>query len=303
MNKIAIAVHGGASENYSFLHDHQKEFEHGMAQAVEIGYSVLDKGGSALDAVEQAVAVLEDNPLFNAGKGSALNCRGEVEMDASIMSGTDLQAGAVSMVRTVKNPIRLARLVMEETRHVFLSGYGALELAEKYGMEIEPDSYFITPHQYEMYQKLNKIESMEEIQRKKMKGTVGAVALDLQGNLAAATSTGGISNCLPGRIGDSCVIGAGCYANNSTCAVSGTGEGEYLIRGVVGHTISMMMEFDMPLQKACDYVIHERNQRLNGEVGVIALNKNGDFGISFNTEIMKRAWKSSSQEVQIKLFN
>lgn len=286
-----------------FCHDHQKEFEHGMAQAVEIGYSVLDKGGSALDAVEQAVAVLEDNPLFNAGKGSALNCRGEVEMDASIMSGTDLQAGAVSMVRTVKNPIRLARLVMEETRHVFLSGYGALELAEKYGMEIEPDSYFITPHQYEMYQKLNKIESMEEIQRKKMKGTVGAVALDLQGNLAAATSTGGISNCLPGRIGDSCVIGAGCYANNSTCAVSGTGEGEYLIRGVVGHTISMMMEFDMPLQKACDYVIHERNQRLNGEVGVIALNKNGDFGISFNTEIMKRAWKSSSQEVQIKLFN
>ncbi|HHT0592122.1 TPA: isoaspartyl peptidase/L-asparaginase family protein [Legionella anisa] len=303
MNKIAIAVHGGASEDYSFLHDNQKEFEHGMAQAVEIGYTVLDKGGSALDAVEQAVALLEDNPLFNAGKGSALNCRGEVEMDASIMSGTDLQAGAVSMVRTVKNPIRLARLVMEETRHVFLSGYGALELAKKYGMEMEPESYFITPHQYEMYQKLNKIEGMEEIQRKKMKGTVGAVALDLQGNLAAATSTGGISNCLPGRIGDSCVIGAGCYANNPTCAVSGTGEGEYLIRGVVGHTISMMIELDMPLQQACDYVIHERNQRLNGEVGVIALNKNGDFGISFNTEIMKRAWKSSSQEVQIKLFN
>ncbi|KTD40378.1 isoaspartyl peptidase/L-asparaginase family protein [Legionella parisiensis] len=303
MNKIAIAIHGGASENYSFLHDHQKEFEHGMAQAVETGYSVLDKGGSALDAVEQAVAVLENNPLFNAGKGSALNCRGEVEMDASIMSGTDLQAGAVSMVRTVKNPIRLARLVMEETRHVFLSGYGALELAKKYGVEIEPESYFITPHQYEIFQNLNKIESMEEIQRKKMKGTVGAVALDLQGNLAAATSTGGISNCLPGRIGDSCVIGAGCYANNNTCAVSGTGEGEYLIRGVVGHTISMMMEFDRSLQEACDYVIHKRNQRLRGEVGVIALNKNGDFGISFNTEIMKRAWKSTTQEVQIKLFN
>ncbi|KTD74251.1 isoaspartyl peptidase/L-asparaginase family protein [Legionella tucsonensis] len=303
MNKIAIAIHGGASESYSFLHDHQKEFEHGMAQAVEIGYSVLDKGASALDAVEQAVAALEDNPLFNAGKGSALNCRGEVEMDASIMSGADLQAGAVSMVRTVKNPICLARLVMEKTRHVFLSGYGALELAKKYGMQIEPESSFITPHQYEMYQKLNKIESMEEIQNKKMKGTVGAVALDLQGNLAAATSTGGISNCLPGRIGDSCVIGAGCYANNTTCAVSGTGEGEYLIRGVTGHTISMMMEFNMSLQEACDYVIHKRNQRLNGEVGVIALNRNGDFGISFNTEIMKRAWKSSSQEVQIKLFN
>lgn len=303
MNKIAIAVHGGASEDYPFLHEHQKEFELGLAKATETGYSVLEKGGSALDAVEEAVVVLEDNPLFNAGKGSALNSRGEVEMDASIMSGKDLQAGAVSMVRTVKNPIRLARLVMEKTRHVFLSGYGALEIAKKYGMEIEAESYFMTPHQYGIYQTLNKIETMEEIQNKKMKGTVGAVALDVHGNLAAGTSTGGTSNCLPGRIGDSCMIGAGCYANNTTCAVSGTGEGEYLIRGVVGHTVSMMMEFDMPLQNACDYVIHERNKRLNGEMGVIALNRNGDFGISFNTEIMKRAWKSSSQEIQIKLFD
>ena len=144
---------------------------------------------------------------------------------------------------------------------------------------------------------------MEDIQNKKMKGTVGAVALDVQGNLAAATSTGGTSNCLPGRIGDSCVIGAGCYANNATCAVSGTGVGEYLIRGVVGHTISMMMEFDMSIQEACDYVIHERNKQLNREMGVIALNRNGDFGISFNTEIMKRAWRSSSQAMQIKLFD
>ncbi|MBN9225910.1 MULTISPECIES: isoaspartyl peptidase/L-asparaginase family protein [Legionella] len=303
MNKIAIAVHGGASENYSFLQEHQKEFAYGLAQAVEMGYSVLDKGGSALDAVESAVGILEDNPLFNAGKGSALNSRGEVEMDASIMSGKELQAGAVSMVRTVKNPIYLARLVMEKTRHVFLSGYGALEIAKKYGLDMEAESYFITPHQYEMYQELNKIETMEDIQNKKMKGTVGAVALDVQGNLAAATSTGGTSNCLPGRIGDSCVIGAGCYANNATCAVSGTGVGEYLIRGVVGHTISMMMEFDMSIQEACDYVIHERNKQLNREMGVIALNRNGDFGISFNTEIMKRAWRSSSQAMQIKLFD
>ncbi|MCW8400086.1 isoaspartyl peptidase/L-asparaginase [Legionella sp. PATHC038] len=303
MNKIAIAVHGGASENYSFLQEHQKEFKLGLAKAVEMGYLVLDKGGSALDAVQEAVGILEDNPLFNAGKGSALNSRGEVEMDASIMSGQDLQAGAVSMVRTVKNPIRLARLVMEKTRHVFLSGYGALEIAKKYGLELEDESYFITPNQYETYQNLNKIETMEEIQNKKMKGTVGAVALDVQGNLAAATSTGGISNCLPGRIGDSCVIGAGCYANNATCAVSGTGEGEYLIRGVVAHTISMMMEFDMPLQEACNHVIHERNKQLNGEMGVIALNRNGDFGISFNTEVMKRAWQSSSQAIQIKLFD
>ncbi|WP_454784343.1 isoaspartyl peptidase/L-asparaginase family protein [Legionella sp. WA2024007413] len=303
MNKIAIAVHGGASENYAFLQEHQKEFAEGLAKATETGYAVLEKNGSALDAVEEAVAFLEDNPLFNAGRGSALNCLGEVEMDASIMSGYDLDAGAVSMVRTVKNPIRLARIVMEKTRHVFLSGYGALELANKYGMELEEESFFITPHQYEIYQKLKQTETREEIQKKKMKGTVGAVALDRQANLAAGTSTGGVSNCLPGRIGDSCVIGAGCYANNSTCAVSGTGEGEYLIRKMVGHTISMMMEFNMSLQEACDYVIHERNKKLNGEMGIIALNRNGDFGISFNTEIMKRAWKSSTQEIQIKLFN
>ncbi|KTC83644.1 isoaspartyl peptidase/L-asparaginase family protein [Legionella cincinnatiensis] len=303
MNKIAIAVHGGASENYPFLQKYQKDVEKGLIDALEKGYGMLAQGGVALDAVEEAVKTLEDNSLFNAGKGSALNCRGEVEMDASIMNGNNLQAGAVSMVRTVKNPIHLARLVMEHTNHIFLSGYGALEIAKKYNLELENEPYFITPHQYEMFQKLNKIETMEAIQNKKMTGTVGAVALDLHGNLAAATSTGGTSNCLPGRIGDSCVIGAGCYANNNTCAVSGTGEGEYLIRNVVGHTISMMVEFNMPLQQACDYVIHERNKKLNGEMGVIALNRNGDFGISFNTEIMKRAWKSSLQKTQVKIFD
>ncbi|KTD09033.1 isoaspartyl dipeptidase with L-asparaginase activity [Legionella gratiana] len=303
MNKIAIAVHGGASENYPFLQKYQKEVERGLIDALEKGYSVLDRGGSALDAVEESITILEDNPLFNAGKGSALNCRGEVEMDASIMNGHNLDAGAVSMVRTVKNPIHLARLVMEHTNHVFLSGYGALEIAKKYNLELEKESYFITSHQYETFQKLNKIETLEAIQNKKITGTVGAVALDAHGNLAAGTSTGGTSNCLPGRIGDSCVIGAGCYANNNTCAVSGTGEGEYLIRNVVGHTISMMVEFNMSLQQACDYVIHERNKKINGEMGVIALNRNADFGSSFNTEIMKRAWKSSLQNTQVKIFD
>ncbi|KTD59133.1 isoaspartyl dipeptidase with L-asparaginase activity [Legionella sainthelensi] len=303
MNKIAIAVHGGASENYPFLQKYQKDVERGLIESVEKGYAVLHQGGMALDAVEEAVKVLENNSLFNAGKGSALNCQGDVEMDASIMSGARLQAGAVSMVRTVKNPIHLARLVMEHTNHVFLSGYGALEIAKKYNLELENESYFITPHQYEMFQRLNELETREVIHNKKMTGTVGAVALDLHGNLAAGTSTGGTSNCLPGRIGDSCVIGAGCYANNNTCAVSGTGEGEYLIRNVVGHTISMMVEFNMPLQQACDYVIHERNKELNGEMGVIALNRSGNFGISFNTEIMKRAWKSSEQTIQVKIFD
>ncbi|MGC1183037.1 isoaspartyl peptidase/L-asparaginase family protein [Legionella sp.] len=302
MKKIAIAVHGGASEDSSFLQQNQKECEHGLTKAIDIGYAVLEKGGSALDSVQEAIKSLEDNYLFNAGKGSALNCRGEVEMDASIMNGNNLQAGAVSMVRNVKNPIMLARFVMEKTNHVFLSGYGALEIAQKYGVSVEPESYFITQHQFEEYQRLNKIETIDEIQNKKIKGTVGAVALDCKGNLAAGTSTGGLSNCLPGRIGDSCVIGAGCYANNNTCAVSGTGEGEYLIREVVAHTISMLLETNMSLQDACDYVIHERNKVLQGEMGVISLNKEGNFGISFNTEIMKRAWKSSSQKARVKIY-
>lgn len=303
MNKIAIAVHGGASEDSSFLQQHQKECKQGLAEAVNKGYAILEKDGSALDAVQAAVQCLEDNSLFNAGKGSALNCHGEVEMDASIMDGKNLQAGAVSMVRMVKNPITLARLVMEKTKHVFLSGYGALEIAKKYELAIEPESYFITQHQFEEYKRLNKIETMDDIQNKRMKGTVGAVALDREGNLAAGTSTGGLSNCLPGRIGDSCVIGAGCYANNNSCAVSGTGEGEYLIREVVGHTISMMVEANMNLQQACDYVLFERNRILQGEMGVISLNKQGDFGISYNTEIMKRAWMSSSDALQVRIYD
>ena len=301
MNKIAIAVHGGASEDSNFLRENQQEIEQGLSQAVEEAYCVLEKRGSALDAVVAAVQTLEDNPLFNAGCGSALNCRGEVEMDASIMDGSSLQAGAVSMVECVKNPISLARLVMEKTAHVFLSGYGALELATDYQLPLEPKSYFIKPHQYETFQRLFLSESKEERRTKKMTGTVGAVALDLYGNIAAGTSTGGVSNSLPGRIGDSCIIGSGCYANNETCAVSGTGVGEYLIRGVVAHTISMMMEFNMPLQQACDHVVHERNQRLKGEMGVIALNRQGDFGFSFNSEIMKRAWKSTTEALQVKI--
>lgn len=303
MKNIAIAVHGGASEDSPFLQQHQKDAEHGLAAAVAKGYAVLENGGSALDAVQEAVICLEDNELFNAGKGSALNCQGEVEMDASLMDGLNVQAGAVSMVRLVKNPIVLARLVMEKTKHVLLSGYGALEFAQRYELAMEPESYFISEHQLAEYLRLHAIETMEEIQNKKMKGTVGAVALDRKGNLAAGTSTGGLSNCLPGRIGDSCIIGAGCYANNNSCAVSGTGEGEYLIRQVVGHTIAMMVEAKMSLQEACDYVIFERNKILQGEMGVISVDKQGTFGISYNTEIMKRAWKSATQELQVKIYN
>lgn len=302
MKKIAIAVHGGAGDPSSFLQDHIKENEEGLAEATEAAYDILNKNGSALDAVEAAVKILEDNPFFNAGKGSALNCAGEVEMDASIMDGNTLMAGAVSMVRSVKNPIVLARIIMHKTRHVFLSGYGALALAQNEGIYLEPDSYFITEHQQEEFQRLSKHETVQEIMEKKIYGTVGAVALDKEGNIASATSTGGTSNCLPGRIGDSCIIGGGCYANNLTCAVSGTGEGEYLIRGVVAHTIAMMVEFNMPLQEACEHVIHHRNGHHKGHIGVISVNKKGNVGISFNTQAMKRAWKSTDEALQVKIF-
>lgn len=283
-----MVVHGGAGANTAFLKKNKKETELGLVVAVKRGHEVLRTGGSALDAVEEAIILLENNPLFNAGKGSALNCKGEVEMDASIMNGKTLKAGAVSMVRRVRNPISLARVVMNKTNHVFFSGYGALDIAKNQKIFLEPDSYFITEHQSAVYAK-HQLKSREIVEKKTF-GTVGAVALDKKGNIAAGTSTGGTSNCLPARIGDSCVIGSGCYANNYSCAISGSGDGEFLITGVIAHTIAMYVELNkMTLQEACDYVIHTRNRTNKHSLGVIGINCDGHIGISFNTKIMKRA--------------
>lgn len=303
MNKLAMAIHGGASEETALVRENKADYEQMLQEAVEQGYCILQKGGSAIDAVEASVHVLEDCELFNAGRGSVLNNAGDIEMDASIMDGRTLKAGAVSMVQEVKNPVTLARKIMTETTHVFLSGYGALELAKYFKLELKDRSYFITDYQYNEFKKVNHQERFDEILKKKKYGTVGAVALDNQGNLAAATSTGGTSNSLPGRIGDSCVIGAGCYADNDTCAVSGTGEGEALISGVVAHTIAMLVELNnWPLQKACDYVLHERKKPQQGEMGVISISPQGKFGIAFNTEIMKRAWIGSDEPLQVKIY-
>lgn len=287
MNKIAIAIHGGASESSPFIEKNRPAIQDGLKEAIQAGYLVLEKGGSALDAVEEAVIFLENNPFFNAGLGSALNAAGKVEMDASIMDGKTLDAGAVSMVTQVKNPIILARKIMQKTKHVFLSGYGALTIAKQEGLALEDEDYFITEHQYKTFEKLRAQEQMSDILKKRTHGTVGAVALDSKGNLAAATSTGGTPNCLPGRIGDSCVIGAGCYANNASCAVSGTGEGEYLITRVIGHSIAVLSD-KMTLQEACNAVIPGYQD--DRGIGVIAVNPMGDIGIHYNTEIMKRAW-------------
>jgi L-asparaginase / beta-aspartyl-peptidase len=299
--KIAIAVHGGAGADSAYLRANTKEIKKALAQAAKQGYKIMAKGGTALDGVEEAVKVLEDSPLLNAGRGSALNCQGEVEMDASIMEGAYLKAGAVSMVRNVQNPVALARRVMEKTKHVLLSGYGALDFARHEGLSIKPDAYFITEHQYNEYERHHSEESYEDILKKKITGTVGAVAMDSNGNLAAATSTGGTSNCLQGRVGDSCLIGSGCYANNVGCAVSGTGEGEYLITGVIAHTISMMTERKMSVQEACNHVLHERNKEGRGEIGVIAVNSQGEVGVAFNTEMMKRAWIGIDGKLYVKI--
>lgn len=299
MNPVALAIHGGAGEASNFLKKHQKEYHESLEKIVKEGHQLLKKGTSALDAVETCVKALEDNPLFNAGRGSVLNNLGEIEMDASIMDGQTLKAGAVSMVRNVKNPVSLARKIMNQTPHVLLSGYGALQAAEQFHEELREDDYFITEYQQQQFiEERNK----ESLRKGKKHGTVGAVALDMYGNIAAATSTGGTSHSLPGRIGDSCIIGAGCYANNNNCAVSGTGEGEALITGVISNTIALLVELaHFSLQDACEHVLHKRNK--GKEIGVIAVNTAGEIGISFNTEIMKAAWIDHSGDVHVNVLD
>ncbi len=283
---ISIAVHGGAGPDSEFIRSNQLGYTSGLEAALNVGHEILKRGGTALDAVEQTVRALENNPLFNAGRGAALTIKGDVEMDASIMDGSTLRAGAVSIVRNVKNPITLARSIMENTSHVFMSGDGAREFAKEHQLNLEPYSYFITEHRVEEHH-----------------GTVGAVALDQAGNLAAATSTGGTSNSLSGRVGDSCIIGAGCYANNASCAVSGTGEGELLIRNVIAHSIAFYMELTKcSLQEACDHVIHERNKDADGDIGVIAVDAKGNIGLCFNSERMHRAWKRDGDEICVLIY-
>jgi beta-aspartyl-peptidase (threonine type) len=303
MGKIALAVHGGAGPDSEQIRNNIDGYKDGMRKAINVGYTILENGGSAIDAVEAAVRMLEDLPLFNAGRGSAINHKGEIEMDASIMDGSNLKAGAVSMLKNVKNPITLAKFIMNHTNHILLSDSGALELARDAGIELEPDAYFVTTDRYDEFLKERDNEYLQDLLRKRVHGTVGAVALDEKGNLAAATSTGGTTNSLSGRIGDSCLIGAGCYANNKTCAVSGTGDGEFLISGVIAHSISAAIDLaKMPIQEACDFVVQEQNKHVEGCIGVICLDPEGNFGISFNSPHMHRAWKSSDVPFEVRIY-
>ena len=260
-----------------------------LAEAVDIGYAILEKGGTSLDAVEAVVQRLEDDSLFNAGKGSVFNSDGKVELDASIMDGNTLKAGAVAGVHHVKNPIRLARTVMEKSEHVFFIGDGAEKFAQEHGLELVDESYFFTEARWQSLQKAKAKESLTE---KEKHGTVGAVALDQHGNLAAATSTGGMTNKKFGRIGDSPIIGAGTYADNETCAISATGHGEYFIRAVVAHDIASLIRYKrLSIQAAAEEVVMNKLAKLGGTGGIIAIDRNANIAMPFNTDGMYRAYK------------
>lgn len=302
MNNYSIAIHGGAGTILKSDMSSEKEqaYTEGLERAISAGEIILMAGGSAMDAVEAAVVSMENNPLFNAGKGAVFSHSGQNEMDAAIMNGLDLSAGAVAGITHIKNPISLAKAVMEQSEHVFLAGLGALDFAKKINAPFEDDAYFYVQQRYDqllLAQQSDQIvldHSDPRLDDKEKKfGTVGAVARDVHGNLAAATSTGGMTNKKFGRIGDSPLIGAGTYANNATCAISCTGHGELFIRSVVAHDVSCLIAYKgLSLQEACEEVVMNKLVKLGGEGGLIAVDKEGKIQLSFNSEGMYRAMKS-----------
>lgn len=300
IKNFGLAIHGGAGTilRTSMSDEKEREYKSALREAVEKGYLILEQGGSALDAVESAVIVLEDCPLFNSAKGSVYTHDGKHEMDASIMNGSNLDAGAVSLIHSVKNPIKLARLIMEKSEHVMLAGEGAIQFAKEHQVSFEDDQYFHSEFRYEQLQSALKTGSvlLDHTDSDQKFGTVGAVALDQYGNLASATSTGGMTNKKWGRIGDTPIIGAGTYADNSTCAVSCTGSGEYFIRTVSAfHVHSLMKYGGYTLDRASHKVIHEILPSIQGDGGLIAIDGFGNIILDFNTEGMYRAMKNSSQ--------
>lgn len=299
MTKIALAIHGGAGTLVKGMMtpEKEKEYRKALQIALDSGYQILENGGSSLDAVEKAVRELENSPLFNAGKGSVFTATETHEMDASIMDGKTLKAGAVSLITGIKNPVSLARDVMEKTEHVFLAGNGAMDFAKEIGYEIENSDYFYDEFRHNQWLEIKDTDSFQLDHAKKMDskfGTVGAVALDKNGNIAAATSTGGMTNKKYGRVGDSPMIGAGNYANNETCAVSCTGSGEYFIRGVVAYDVACLMEHKgLSLEEATKEVIQKRILKIGGDGGLIAIDTKGNISLEFNTEGMYRGSKNS----------
>jgi beta-aspartyl-peptidase (threonine type) len=326
----AIVLHGGAGviERASMDAKTDAAYRASLAQATEAGTNVLDRGGTALDAVEAAIKILEDDPLFNAGRGAVFTSEGKNELDASIMDGSNLKAGAVASVTRTRHPISLARAVMEKTPHVFLIGAGADAFAAQVGLEQVDPSFFFTESRWQSLVKQLKEEGRpipprpasapppppaepkaqllpnDESPATHRHGTVGVVALDRAGNIAAGTSTGGLQAKMPGRVGDSPIIGAGTYASNKSCAVSATGTGEYFIRLGVAREICNLVAFKgMSLQQAADQVIHKELEELHGDGGVIAITPDGQTAFSFNTPGMYRARQSEGSKLEVRIYN
>ena len=291
--KFVIVLHGGVGTIDKAMPDSIKQdYLKSLSEALTIGKTILQNGGTSLDAVEQVVRFLEDDPKFNAGKGATYTSDGTHELDASIMYGKDLSCGAVASVKSIKNPISLARLVMENTSHVLLVGEGAEKFGELMKVEIVQNDYFDTPRRFEQWQ--NSV-------RKETKGTVGCVALDIYGNLAAATSTGGVVNKMPGRVGDAPIIGAGNYANNETCAVSCSGKGELFIKHSVAFNVSALMKYkNYSLKDAAEEMIHKKITK--GDGGLIAVDKDGNYALVFNTSGMFRGVVNSSGVFETKIW-
>lgn len=314
---IRFAIHGGAGTilKSQMTAEREREYRAKLTEALQAGYSILKKGGAGLDAVEASIRLMEDSPLFNAGKGAVFTSAGTNELDASIMDGKTLKAGAVASLKRIKNPISLARLVMEKSKHVMMVGEGAEAFARQQGIEFVPQSYFYTESRWKALQREKAAEEKRNGAGKDKKpekqhaemfdqayGTVGAVALDQGGNLAAGTSTGGMTNKRFGRVGDSPIIGAGTYANNRTCAISATGDGEYFIRLAVAHDLSAMLEYKgLGLQEAADAVI-EKVGNLGGGGGLVAIDKGGNIAMSFNTAGMYRGRIGADEQPVVEIY-
>ena len=300
--KYALVIHGGAGvmDQKSMTPEIQSEYLKVLNRVLSVGDSVLSHGGTSMDAVEKAIVIMEDSPLFNAGKGAVFTHDGLVELDASVMEGQTLKAGAIAAVRDIKNPIKVARAVMEKSEHVLLNGLGASQFAKEQGFAPVDNSYFYTEKRQQSLQELLKQEREATINDKH--GTVGCVALDSYGNIAAGTSTGGMTNKKYGRIGDSPIIGAGTYANNETGGFSCTGHGEYYIRLGFSRDISALMEYKkLSVQEACREEVGKLT-KLRGTGGVIGLDKNGNIAMEFNTEGMFRGYIKSNGEKEVAIF-
>ena len=313
MQKVTIVIHGGAGtiDRNEMSAELEIAYLEGLQNALNIGYGILEKGGSAVDAVKEAVIVLEDNILFNAGRGSVFTNKGEHEMDAAIMDGKTMDAGAVAGVKGVRNPIALATEILLHSDHILLSGEGAIDFAKKQGIQLEEDAYFYSQFRFDQWQAIRDSDTFSldhssinaNTLKEKKFGTVGAVACDANGNVAAATSTGGMTNKKYGRIGDSPLIGLGTYANNATCAVSCTGHGEKFIQAVVAYDVSALMEYkQLDLEEASREVVMNKLVKIEGEGGLIAVDAEGNFSMTFNSAGMYRGVKTNNGKNEVAIY-